>query len=93
MRRSVGDHAAVFEHKHTVAQSKDLFAVVSDVNDRNTVGRVPGSQILDDLRFGGRIECRHRFVEQQNAWIGHKGAGECHPLAFAARNFSWLAFA
>ena len=56
MRGAVGDDAAIFEDEHAVSQGKDLFAVVGYVENRNAVGCVPDAQVLDDLRFSGRVE-------------------------------------
>ncbi len=93
VRSAVGDDAAIFEHEDAVAKSENLFAVVSDVNDGDGVGRVPGAEVVDDFRFGGGVERGQRLVEQQDTRVGHEGAGQSYSLPLAAGNLSGFALA
>ena len=47
---------------------------------------VPGAQIIDNLRLGGRIERRQRFIQQKNGGIDHQGASQCNSLPLPAGN-------
>ena len=37
---------------------------------------IPPPQIVEDLRLGCRVQSGQRFVEQEDAWIGHQRSPE-----------------
>ena len=47
---------------------------------------VPGAQVIDNLRLGGGIERRQRFIQQKDSGIDHQGAGQCDSLPLSAGN-------
>jgi len=93
VRSSLGHQAAVFQHQHALAQSKDLFAAMRDIEDRDAVGAIPSAQVVDDGRFRRRVEARQRFVEQEQAGIGNQRARQSEPLTLAAGDLPGLAAA
>ena len=44
-------------------------------------------KVGQDLGLAGLIECRQRFVQQQESGLHQQGATECHSLALAAGEF------
>ena len=52
---------------------------------------VPGAQIIDNLRLGGGIQRRQRFIQQKYCGIDHQGAGQCDSLSLPTRNLPGLA--
>ena len=47
---------------------------------------VPGAQVIDNLRLGGGIQRRQRFVQQKDCGIDHQGAGQCDSLPLSTGN-------
>jgi hypothetical protein len=84
MRRAVGENASTVEHDDALAESKDLFAAVRDVENRNAVSLVPGAEIVEDSGFRSGVESGKRLVEQKNAGIGDESSGERNALTFAS---------
>ena len=87
VRRALREHAALIKDDDAFAESKDFLAAVRDVKNRNAVGAVPGAQVVEDVSLGGRVERSERFVQQQDAGIGHERARQGDPLALASGNF------
>ena len=76
--------AAVAQHAHSIAQGKDLFELVGDVDDRHALRFEPQEDPLQLARFvfGQRAG---RLVEQQDAGVGGEGLGDLNQAAFARR--------
>ena len=64
----------------------DLLDVVGD-EDRRRGGRVRGdvAEPADQVVAGGEVQPGGRLVEQQQARVGHQGAGQLDPLALTRR--------
>ena len=86
VRRPARNGPAILQHDHLLAQRKNLFPAVGDINDRDTMLLVPGAQIIDNLRFGGGIQRRQRFIQQKDGGIGHQGASQRDSLALPSGN-------
>ena len=91
LRRALSFDFAVLENDHVLAQGEDLFPVVSDIQDRNRVQLIPPTQVFENARLGGSIECRERFIKQQKPGRGDESAREGHTLALSARNLGGMA--
>src|SRR5439155_2979250 len=76
-----------------LAESKYFLAIVSDVKNWNAMCAVPGAQVVHDLRFCGSVESCQWFIQQKQPRVRHYSPRQRDPLAFATRNFSWLASA
>jgi hypothetical protein len=86
MRRPARNGAPIFENDHLLAQRKHLVPAVRDIHDRDSMLLVPGAQIIHNLRLGGGIERRQRFVQQKDSGIDHQGAGQRDSLPLSTRN-------
>ena len=78
--------SARIERNDIFAQRKNLFALMSDVQNRNPMLVVPGAQVVQNLRFGHRIERGQRLIQQQHARIRDQRARQRRPLPLASRN-------
>ena len=65
MRRPLRDDAALVHDEHAFSQRHHFFAAVRDIQNRDAMRLIPTPQIVDDLRLGGCVESRERFVEQK----------------------------
>ncbi len=52
------NHAALFEDNDALAEGEYLVAMMGDVHNGNVMLAIPGTQVVDDLRLGGRIQPR-----------------------------------
>src|SRR5579871_1001073 len=82
--RALSNQAPVFQHYRALAQGKNFAAIMSDIEDRNLVGLVPGTQVLQNSGLRGSVQPTERLIEQQQCRIPDQGAGERDALAFSA---------
>ena len=82
-RRAQGDHLAVIDDRHPVAQPLGLVHVVRRQQD----GPALGAEAADDvpeLPARLRVEAGRRLVEEQQLRVADQGAGHRQPLLLAA---------
>lgn len=75
----VGD-ASGFEEEGLGWELPDFREVVGDVED----GDAAAAEALDDLGFGGGVECGEGFVEQEQLRFWREGASDGDALGFSA---------
>src|SRR5262249_39581333 len=89
-RNSLPNHFPVVDRDDAFTESVDFSAVVRDVENRNTVSRIPRTQIPDDGIFEFSVEAGKRFIEKQCARIGDESPGEGDALGFAPGKIRWF---
>src|SRR5262249_46835608 len=83
-RRSLGDNSPVLQEEQPRAQGERLTGAVSDINHGDRQGNLNGAQVLDERMPVGHVECRYRFVAEQQPWAGSESPGKADALALAA---------
>jgi len=86
-RRTRFQDAAVDKRDDSFADGVDFFAIVGDVQNRNSIGFVPGVKVFQDGAPQRRIEAGERLVEEQDAGAGDECSSERNALLFAPGEF------
>ncbi|KAG0945729.1 hypothetical protein G6F31_014412 [Rhizopus arrhizus] len=77
-------HGAVLEHVAVLGDLQRLAHVLLHQEQGQAVG-VDGAQRTEDLLHDDRRQAHRRFVQQQQAGLGHQGPADGQHLLFAAR--------
>ncbi len=78
------DDAAFLHHAYPVGNAPYQVQVVADQQQRHAQARLQFLEQLQDLQLHGDVECRGRFVGDQQFRLIGQGHGDHHPLALAA---------
>ena len=83
-RASLQDGSSAQNHQ-TVPQTQGVHPIVS-YKDRRKFQRLQQSrEFLADTLTRGRIECRKRFVQQEQPGVASQGASQSHALLLSSR--------
>ena len=84
VRLAVGDHRALGHHDHPVGVVHHHLHVVLDEQEGDPVLGAQALHVVEQPPAEGRVDARHRLVEQQEARLRHQRPGELEQLALAA---------
>lgn len=79
--------ATVIQDRDPIRHCKRLIVIMCDENSR---GFCSFEQIMEILAHPGRhigVQVAERLIKQEQHGLGSKGAGQCHPLLLATRQF------
>ena len=74
------DHPAGLEHDHPIAQGHGVDRIVGHHDPRALVRLEVAAQLPARVDTRARVECRQRFVEQEDAGVQHQCPSEGDPL-------------
>jgi hypothetical protein len=76
----------------TIRSEREGFRlVVGDVDRGEPEAGVQALDLRSHLEPELRVQIAQRFIEEQDPWLDHQGAGDGHPLLLAARELGGIA--